>query len=244
MNPQIEQIQPDVFNKLASEPYFAAVSLFLIRQERFESEINEALSSAAFDARQAGKLPGATIEVLMPLVKTRLGNAPGPVVTLEQRLTVRENPTINLGSGGTGLTAEELCQAILQTLHQFQLDGVCQAFYPAAECVTPRRDSGRDGLVAYDVIMQATCPLNAPARTGTPPPPAEGPPLTLTFTAPASDPSATIYYTTDGSFPGPGNGAAAVYGRPFSVASGTVVRWAAYIAGKLGSSTGLATINS
>jgi hypothetical protein len=138
MNPQIEQVQPDVFNKLASEPYFAAVSLFLIRQERFESEINEALSSAAFDARQAGKLPGATIEVLMPLVKTRLGNAPGPVVTLEQRLTVRENPTINLGSGGTGLTAEELCHAILQTLHQFQLDGVCQAFYPAAECVAGR----------------------------------------------------------------------------------------------------------
>ena len=34
-----------MFNKLASEPYFAAISLFQIRKERFQSEIEEALSS-------------------------------------------------------------------------------------------------------------------------------------------------------------------------------------------------------
>jgi hypothetical protein len=240
MNPQIEQIQPDIFNKLASEPYFAAISLFQIRRERFQSEIDEALSAATFDPGQGGKLPGATIEVLMPLIKTNLVNAPGPVVTLEQRLIVKENPQINLGPGGVGLTAEEIAVEILQTLHQFYLGGICQALYPAPQAIVP--NGGFPGLVAYDVVLHATFNLTPPERTGCPPPPAEDPPLTLAFSAPASDADATIFYTTDGSFPGPGNAAAAAYAAPFTVASGTVVRWAAHVTGKLGSSTGLATI--
>jgi hypothetical protein len=240
MNPQIEQIQPDIFAKLASEPYFAAISLFQIRKERYQSEIEEALSSATFDPGQSGKLPGATIEVLMPLIKTNLANAPGPVVTLEQRLMVKENPQINLAAGGVNLTAEEIAVEILQTLHQFYLGGICQALYPAPEAIVP---NGRfPGLVAYDVILQATFNLTPPGRAGCPPPPAEGPPLTLTFSAPAGDPAAAVYYTTDGSFPGPGNAAAVSYAVPFAVSSGTVVRWAAYAANKLGSSTGMATI--
>jgi hypothetical protein len=239
MNPQIEQIQPDVFNKLASEPYFAAISLFQIRKERYQSEIDEALSSATFDPGQSGKLPGATVEVLMPMIKTNLVNAPGPVVTLEQRLIVKENPAINLAAGGVNLTAEEIAVQILQTLHQFYLGGVCQALYPAPQAIEPNDDF--PDLVAYDVVLQATFNLTPPARTACPLPPTESS-LTLTFAPPASDPSATIYTTTDGSFPGPGNAGAAVYGAPFSVGSNTVVRWAAYAAGKLGSSTGMATI--
>ncbi len=239
MNPQIEQIQPDVFNKLASEPYFAAISLFQIRKERFQSEIEEALSCATFDPGQSGKLPGATIEVLMPLIKTNLVNAPGPVVTLEQRLIVKENPQINLAAGGVNLTAEAIAVEILQTLHQFYLGGICQALYPAPAAIVP--NGGFPDLVAYDVVLQATFNLTPPERTGCPPPPTEAG-LTLTFTPPASDPTATIYYTTDGSFPGPGNTTATVYSAPFAVSSGTTLRWAAYATEKLGSSTGMATI--
>ncbi|MGP8200214.1 MAG: chitobiase/beta-hexosaminidase C-terminal domain-containing protein [Limisphaerales bacterium] len=242
MNPQIEQIQPDIFSKLASEPYFATISLFQIRKERYQSEIDEALSSATFAPGQSGKLPGATIEVLMPLIKTNLVNAPGPVVTLEQRLIVKENPTINLAAGGVGLTAEEIAVETLQTLHQFYLGGICQALYPAPEAIVPNRGFDGQGIVAYDVALQATFNLTPPGRTACPPPPAENPPLTLAFSAPASDAQAVIYYTIDGSFPGPGNAAAATYAAPFTVGSGTVVRWAAFAANKLGSSTGMATI--
>ena len=239
MNPQIEQIQPDVFAKLAGEPFFAAISLFQIRRARYQSEIDEALSSATFDPGQAGKLPGATIEVLMPLIKTNLVNAPGPVVTLEQRLTVKENPSINLAEGGVNLTAEEIAVEILQTLHQFYLGGICQALYPAPEAILPNPHF--PGLVAYDVILQATFNLTPPARTGCPLPPAESG-LVLTFSALATDPGASIYTTIDGSFPGPGNAAAVLYTAPFAVASGTIIRWAAYAPGKLGSSTGMATV--
>jgi hypothetical protein len=245
MNPQIEQIQPDIFAKLSSEPYFAAISLFQIRKERYQSEIDEVLSSATFDPGQSGKLPGATIEVLMPTIKTNLVNAPGPVVTLEQRLTVKENPSINLALDsnndplGVNLTAEEIAVEILQTLHQFYLGGICQALYPAPEAIVP--NSKFPGLVSYDVVLQATFNLTPPARTGCPLPPTDES-LTLTFAPPASDPEAAIYYTTDGSFPGPGNASATSYTVPFAVASGTVIRWAAYISGKLGSSTGMATV--
>jgi len=240
MKAQIEQIQPDVFNKLASEPYFAGISLFMIRKERYESEINEALSEATFDPGQTGKLPGATIEVLMPLIKTNLVNAPGPVVTLEQRLIVKENPTINLAAGGVNLTAEQIAVQILQTLHQFYLGGICQALYPAHKAIVPNEKF--PGLVAYAVALEATFHLTALERTACPAPPSEGPPLTLAFTAPAGDPGAALYYTVDGSFPGPGNAAATAYGAAFGVASGVTLRWAAYAAGKLGSSTGMATI--
>jgi hypothetical protein len=152
---------------------------------------------------------------------------------------VKENPAINLAAGGVNLTAEEIAVEILQTLHQFYLGGICQALYPAPEAIVP--NGGFPGLVAYDVVLRATFNLTPPARTGCPLPPAESG-LTLTFAAPASDPSATVYTTTDGSFPGPGNAAAAVYTAPFAVTGGTTVRWAAYAAGKLGSSTGLAVI--
>jgi hypothetical protein len=239
MNPQIEQIQPDIFDKLAGEPYFATISLFQVRKERFQSEINDALSSATFDPGQAGKLPGATIEVLMPMIKTNLVNAPGPVVTLEQRLTVKENPTVNLAAGGVNLTAEQIAVEILQTLHQFYLGGICQALYPAPQAIIP--NATFPGVVAYDVVLQATFNLTPPARTGCPLPPTENS-LTLTFAPPASDPGAAIYTTTDGSFPGPGNPSAVSYSAPFAVAGGTVIRWAAYAAGKLGSSTGMATV--
>lgn len=237
---QIEQIQPDVFDKLASEPYFAPISLFMIRKERYESAINEALSEATFDPGQSGKRPGATVEVLMPVIKTNLVNAPGPVVTLEQRLMVKENPAINLAAGGVNLTAEQIAVQILQTLHQFYLGGICQALYPAHKAIVPNEKF--PGLVVYEVVLQATFNLTAPDRTGCPVPPTEGPPLTLAFTAPASDPAATIYYTVDGSFPGPGNSSATGYAGPFAVASGATLRWAAYAANKLGSSTGMATI--
>jgi hypothetical protein len=131
---------------------------------------------------------------------------------------------------------------ILQTLHQFYLGGICQALYPAPEAIVP---NGRfPGLVAYDIVLQATFNLTPPARVACPVPPTEGPALTLTFSAPGSDPDASIYTTIDGSFPGPGNESAAVYSAPFAVAGGTVIRWAAYASGKLGSSTGMATITA
>ena len=63
-----------------------------------------------------------------------------------------------------------------------------------------------------------------------------------TVTLTATENGTTIYYTTDGSFPGPGNAAAEEYSGPFEVASGTVVRWAGYLAGCCGSDAGQATI--
>lgn len=243
-NPQIETVQPDIFAKIASEPFFDTIAQFMIRKNRYQSEIDDALSNATSDATQAGTLPGVTIEVLMPMLKTNLTNAPGPVVTLEQRLIVKENPTINLGAGGVGLTAETVAVQLLQTLHQFYLGGICQALYPAPEAIVANRDF--PDLVAYDVVMQATFSLTPLDRCGCPAPPVitapETNPVPISFAPPASDPDAAIWLTTDGSFPGPGNAAASAYAPGLTVDSGTAIRWAAYVAGKLGSSTGMATI--
>ena len=245
MSAVIEQIQPDAFNKLASEAYFSTISLFMIREERFQSKINEALSEDTFDPGQSGKKPGVTIEVLMPMIRSRpdLINGPGPVVMVEQRFIVKENPQINLATGGVGLTAEEVCVQILQTFHLFQALGNSQAFYPAPECIVPNHDF--EHLVAYDVVLMAVLDLEQIQQTGTPSL-AENSPLQVTLTNAASDPDAAIYYTIDGSFPGPGNSTAIEYTEPFTVAADTLVRWAAYgiASGELGSICGSATITS
>jgi hypothetical protein len=53
----------------------------------------------------------------------------------------------------------------------------------------------------------------------------------------------TIYYSTDGSFPGSGNPNAIIYTTPFTVASGTIVRTAAYYPGLQGSMVDTFTVN-
>lgn len=70
-----------------------------------------------------------------------------------------------------------------------------------------------------------------------------------TFTLTNNTAGATIYYTTDGSWPGPGNfgtkqdgtQGTAVQGTTATVASGTFLRYAAYLAGATGSDIGQTT---
>ena len=238
----IERIQPDLFAKIASESFFAPICLFAIREHRFISEINEALSSATFDPSQGdGKLPGNTIEILMPMLVDASENAPGPEVTVEERLIVKDNPTISLGAGGTGLTAEYIATRLLRTLHKFAIaydktSGL--TFFPAPNCMAPNRDFVDQGIVAYDVVLHAR--FNFGEMPNTPNPIMAENDLTVTLSLPVGAPASDIYYTTDGSFPGPGATAAAsltgtaaastaiLYTEPFTVLSGTVVRAAAY----------------
>lgn len=177
----------------------------------------------------------------MPTLKSALVETAGPVCTLEQRFIVKEQPTVNMGTNGTGLSAEQIAVQIAQTFQLFFLGGAMQGFY-AAPTFYRYVDSGKDApFVAIEVTLHATFQLTPMARTVQPAASAAGETITLTDQQPGG--GSVIYYTTDGSFPGGGNPTAVLYQQPFTLAVGTVVRTAAYNGGLQGSMVDNFTVN-
>jgi len=219
---QIESVQPDVYYKLLSEPLFQNVAVFRIRGKRLDSEIARAL--AGLQSRN-GK-GGASIEVLMPALKGALPDTAGPICTLEQKFLVKEQPTVNQGANGTGMSAEQIAVNIAQTFQLFYLGGAMQGFYAAPTFYQYQPVKEDVPFLVLAVTLQATFALTALTRTLIPAASAAAETVTLTDNQPGG--GSVIYYTTDGSFPGAGNPDASVYATPFTVASGAVVRTAAY----------------
>jgi Fn3 associated len=219
---QIESVQPDVYYKLLTEPWFENIAVFKIREKRLDSEVNRALAGLA---GQNGK-GGATIEVLMPSLKSALPETAGPICTLEQSFIVKEQPTVNQGANGTGLSVEQIAVNLAQTFQLFYLGGPMQGFYAAPEFYKYQPVPNGSPFIAVAVVLQATFALTPLARTLAPAASAVGETVTLTDQQPGG--GSAIYYTTDGSFPGSGNPAAVEFSTPFTVASGTLVRAAAY----------------
>lgn len=234
---QIESVQPDVYYKLLSEAWFASVAIFKIREKRLDTEVGKALGG--LQARN-GK-SGASIEVLMPTLKGALADSAGPVCTLEQRFLVKEQPTINQGANGTGLSAEQIAVQIAQTFQLFFLGGGLQGFYAAPTFYRYLEPSSNAPFVALEVTLHATFQLTALARTLTPAVSVTGETVTLIDQQPGG--GSALFYTTDGSFPGGGNAAALPYTAPFAVAGGTLVRTAAYNGALPGSMIDNFTVN-
>lgn len=219
---QIESVQPDVYAKLLSEPFFNSVAVFKIREKRLDTEVNRAL--AGLGGRNGGS--GATIEVLMPTLKAALTDTAGPVCTLEQQFIVKEQPTVNLGAHGTGLTAEQIAVNLAQTFQLFFLGGALQGFYAAPVFYQYQAAEANAPFIMLRVTMHATFVLSALTRTLAPAASENAGMVTLTDQQPGG--GSRIYFTKDGSFPGAGNPGAAVYAAPFAASGGTVVRTAAY----------------
>ena len=219
---QIESVQPDVYYKLLSEPWFRNIAIFKIRGKRLDSEVNRALTGLA---GRNGK-GGASIEVLMPALKSALPDTAGPVCTLEQKFIVKEQPAVNQGANGTGLSLEQIAVNIAQTFQLFYLGGPMQGFYSAPEFYQYQAVPDDVSFLALAVTLQATFTLTALTRTLAPAASAAAETVALTDQQPGG--GSVIYYTINGSFPGSGNPNAVVYANPFTVPGGATVRAAAY----------------
>ena len=255
LNPNIDLLAPDIYFKLQSESVFAPIVIFQVWPQRTSSEIDERLANVTGDSRQAvTKKPGASITVNQPTFSNVNSEAPGPLAEARITVTVKDSPRINIEAKdsngnptGTGITGTRWAQLVWQTLHRFTLQGIAQTLY--AFQIKPNDSFEHLDLFAHDVIFGCTLPLQAPLFVFTPTETLAGTTVTLTPTpAPqgSTNPqpsSITIYYTTDGSFPGSGNPVALVYQGPFTVAHGTVVRWAGYAAGYNGSDAAWGYVN-
>lgn len=242
----LETVQPDLFYKLASEPLLAGITIFKVREQDIESALLTALGGLGTIAQSGlpasfvrpGTGMGASIEVMMPSFRNPYSkSASGPILLLQTLLRIKENHVVNLGPGGTGVTAETWAQQVLAIIHQWgSIAGV--SYFPSDTPLSPNRDFHPS--VCYDVTLWSDFPVNQIIAGGTAVATVstvtitESAPLQCTLACPTG--GATIYYTTDGSLPGPGNAAAQVYSAPFAVAVLTTVRAAAYQAGLIGSS--------
>jgi hypothetical protein len=236
------QFQADVIAKLKSEALLQYVNVAGLRTLQLSSEVD---AKRVWLAARNGK-SGAGILVGMPSLQHNVPNVPGPERKMLLPVSVFSQPSINnLASTGTTLDAEVILDYVDALLARLQVEGLgviyCDSAIPNLETEggTIRYDAIYTAEVARDALVQVTLPSLT-----------EAPALTVTLTNDASTPDAVIYYTTDGSFPqrdpvtGNAAGTAVRYTVPFPVASGTVVRWAAYKTNYAGSDVGYATITN
>jgi len=229
------QLQQDVCDKLNSEAAFEYLAVATLRRHVIQREIERRL--AHLTGKNGRK--GCGLTVRMPSlqgIQPNVAPAQGEVLVA---VDVVENPEINFNAGGTQVTAEEAARAARTALHQFAIEGKV-LLYQDEKAIEPLAGLEKEfpGCLGYRVLLRGRMSEAAAAKCALPE--ISAPRQTVSLSTP--DERAVIYYTTDGSFPGPGNAAAAVYAGPFAVESGTVVRWAGYLAGKLGSDAGEAGI--
>jgi hypothetical protein len=230
------QLQQDVCDKLNSEAAFAYLAVGTLRRHVILSEVERRV--AHLTGKNGRK--GCGLTVRMPSIRgiqPDVTPAQGEVLVA---VDVVENPEINFNAGGTQVTAEEAARAARAALHQFAIEGKI-LLYQEEKAMEPLAGLEKEypGCLGYRVLLRGRMSEAGAGKCALPEIAAPAQTVSLSTT----DEGAVIYYTTDGSFPGSGNAAALVYEGPFAVASGTVVRWASYLAGFYGSDAGEATIN-
>ena len=230
------QLQQDVCDKLNSEAAFEHLAVATLRGHVIRSEVERRL--AHLTGKNGRK--GCGLTVRMPSIQgiqPNVAPAQGEVLVA---VDVVEIPEINFGAGGTQVTAEEAARAARAALHQFAIEGKI-LLYQDEKAIEPLPGLEKEypGCLGYRVLLRGRMSEAPAGKSALPEIAAPAQTVSLSTT----DAGAAIYYTTDGSFPGPGNAAALVYEGPFPVAGGTVVRWAGYAPGLMGSDAGEAAIS-
>jgi len=230
------QLQLDLAAKIASEAYFQHIAVATYRSMVVSAEIAKRLP---FIAGKNGKI-GCGIIVNMPEVINTYANVDPPVSEFSITADVIENPELNFLPGtGTQLTCEEVARQVRMIFNLFAIGLPAAGSLYAPDqlpVIAPLPDihAVYPGCCGYRVI--AKLQIREPQQTRTAQPTLSANAYVITLTNNSG--GATIYYTVDGSFPGPGNAAAEEYTGDFTVSAGVTVRFAAYLAGSLGSNVG------
>lgn len=217
----LEQLQADVTARLNLLADFVYVPVILARPR---SEGEATLLQAQIDNTLAGLQSkngksGATVIVQMPTLDVPEPDVPGPQMMITLSIRVIENPLVNMGAAGSGLSAESIGLNVLNGLHHWDPGLASSPLYADQRAMEPNEQF--PGKVAYDVFMRTRLGL-APQLRG-PSVRAERYGNTVALVCPEP-----VRYTLDGSLPLP---TSALYAAPIVLTSGQVLRAASFPTG-------------
>lgn len=224
---ELEALQSDVAARLEGDAIFYDVHVSEQRPRANLSlvQIKEAADNALKGLiRKQGKA-GVVAQVLLPLADVDKPNVSGPPLKLSLTIRVVESPTVNMGTGGTGKSAEAVALRALQLCHLWApVQG--RPLASEKEALTPVPND--DGFVVYEVRLFQACPLQHLSRVAPPQASVTDGNVTL-----SGSEGATIRYTTDGSYPVP---TSPTYSAPIGpLEAGTIVRAVAWADGLVAS---------
>lgn len=230
----LEQIQSDIAARLNSLAYFVDVPAFIVREQKVDSMIEQALTAVS---QKNGK-SGVALSVLMPTIDCEKPDAPGPYLEGEVEILAQEIPLINFGATGTQKSAEDVALYALKSLHHFTLVGVCGILTAAKQTLTPDRrflPKVTERLrIAFKLPIASLDKVPMPSIVG----------VAGTMTLSCAMGGVTIFFTADGSYPHPDNDNGTEYTGPAPYADGTRIRAAAYLADFVGSNVNQAILSA
>lgn len=239
-NDQMSWTEEALYYALKSNDLFAQLNIVLERRFRVDKEV----ALAAIWQTVTNSATGCGVLVEMPKLLVPQPNS--QVNHLLFGAVVFEERNINWTPGtGTLHSAEYWSQLILEFMRGWII-GQMGGLVAEPTAISPAEDwiKEDDGILCYRAAVSQKLSRPVYQRCAPPALTLAGYQVTL---IPQS--GTTIYYSTDGSFPG--NPAAMAedtsnsqaYTAPFTVASGTLVQWAAYQSGWFQSNVGQQVIN-
>jgi hypothetical protein len=179
-----------------------------------------------------GKVGAAAI-VLMPSGTADNTNVTGPIMRWSIGVVAMEQDDLNMGAIGTGLTAEDVGLLVLDTMH-LDCDQSHGTLFASNAAMGPESEYTFPGCIAYRVTLTLSAGKNTQTpRCALPQVAVANGLATITCATAGAD----IRYTLDGSFPtsnvagDAANKSSVGHTAPFAVASGQVLRVAAYADG-------------
>lgn len=227
-------LQNDCLHLLLSAPALHAVNI--IEERKFLMLSDVEISALWMNPRTPAGPTGAGIIVEMVKARVTDQNVSGPVFDLQLGFAVLEERNLNLTPGaGTGLTAEQICQLILDCLHLQSLGGIGTL---RATGIAPATDwiDADSGIIAHRAQLELKNPRSQTQRCAPVAMAVEDGLCTLT----CATNEAQIYFINGGfdpagnalepGMPAPSNtgGGAQLYEAPFAIQAGQIIRACAF----------------
>jgi hypothetical protein len=205
------------------------VVIYRPRSEDERVELEQRVNSALCGLPRDGYKGGLTIMVMMPELRVIDKDTPGPQCEMVNSIYVLENPMINEGEDGTGMSAEMAGIAILQNFHHRLLNPYTLVYADTdalREVPVTELEDYPECQVCYEVRLTSALPLNSLQFVSAPIITNAGGNITMT----CGTAGAAIWVTFDGSCPSPKNENAVIYSAQFATpAVGVTVRAVAYL---------------
>src|SRR2546429_212563 len=101
MNP-LQQLQLDIFGRLAAADYFADISIYLIRPRSKQEAVllQTGIDQVLGGLKKKNGKSGVACRVEMPYVDVEKPEVPGPYIAIVATIRVIENPLINMANTG------------------------------------------------------------------------------------------------------------------------------------------------